>query len=211
MLLENPNISYNGCADTVVNSHGRKLLRICKATNVIVVNNLHTADIHFRGGLSFRKKQRWLSEIDLCLCSVITVERIHDITVNKDLLMPSDHAPLSVTLLYQHVIEPSELYRSTVELTDYSHFNASVRKIFCKRAIRMGDMNQELFMSHIQAVQLQDLDPHNINVDQLVSGLNELFYSVAKKSKIDRSYNGGNNNHLDRWDRLIRENYPKTI
>ena len=82
--------------DNTVNQNGRSLIQTCIANKLTPVNNLVTADHTWNGSLTYRKKHRWISEVDLCLVSLPLVGAISHFTVDQNLKYPSDHAPVSV-------------------------------------------------------------------------------------------------------------------
>ena len=87
---------YN-VVDEGTNTNGRMLLQTCKDNDLVVANNLVTMEGRtLQSGLSFRKKKRWISELDLCMVSRQLSDSLVDLTMNQDLGFPSDHAPLSV-------------------------------------------------------------------------------------------------------------------
>ncbi|KAK8376614.1 hypothetical protein O3P69_009908 [Scylla paramamosain] len=88
---------YRGVQDNVVNEHGRTLLNICNNNGLAVANHLHRNGKLLGGDLSFRRRERWLSEIDLCVIKNECVDMITNL--HMDQTVPrSDHAPLCVTV-----------------------------------------------------------------------------------------------------------------
>ena len=59
--------SYEQVKDVIVNNHGQIMRDICKSGSMVIANHLVYRDTRLGGNLSFKKKDRWISEIDLCL------------------------------------------------------------------------------------------------------------------------------------------------
>ena len=105
-LVENdPRFSYIP-VDTVpaLLPHGKKSIALCKDCDMLVVNNLRCGDKVFPGGLSFRKRNKWISELDICMISRNDTHRIGSFVVDQRLDFPSDHAPISFS--FDCVIPP---------------------------------------------------------------------------------------------------------
>ena len=80
------------------NQNGHKLLQLCRDINCAIVNNARTENSQFNGALTFRKRNLWISELDLCIVSKSCFSAVVNFSVNQDLRFPSDHAPISVTV-----------------------------------------------------------------------------------------------------------------
>jgi len=72
------------------NSNGSKLLQLCKDCELLVINNLSTCDMEFKSALTFRKKDQWISEVDLFIVARDILKAISGFQVNQSLLIPSD-------------------------------------------------------------------------------------------------------------------------
>ena len=57
---------YRKTPDTVVNTHGKSLLKICKNSDIYVINNLTYKSNHFDGNLTCHKGNK-SSQNDICL------------------------------------------------------------------------------------------------------------------------------------------------
>ena len=132
-----------------INSHGRKLIAVCINSGAVIINNLETPIAHLCGGLTFQKKLRWISEIDrdLCICSKPLINMIQNVDVINDTQMPSDHGPISVTLLYDEQCDLNDLVRRSTELLDYTHLQRVSWKPSLRRPVRYDTINQDMLRS----------------------------------------------------------------
>ena len=94
LVQQNPILQYR-IVDTAVNSNGRDILQVCTDNNLVILNNLQSDSKFFQGGLTFRKKKKWVSEIDLCLLSLSLLGCTKKLFVSQNSNNPSDHAPVS--------------------------------------------------------------------------------------------------------------------
>ena len=78
------------------NDNGKKVLRICKDNNLMVINNLQTEARNFTSALTYRVGKKWKSELDICIVSKDLIPTVSHFQVNQDTMFPSNHAPVSV-------------------------------------------------------------------------------------------------------------------
>ena len=99
LIRRNELFSYIS-VDTILHpsNHGGELLLIAKDCELLIVNNLLYDGIHWKGGLTFRKKHNWISEVDLYMISRKSINCVGEFAVDQHLTFPSDHAPLTMSL-----------------------------------------------------------------------------------------------------------------
>lgn len=88
---------YGDVKDDTVNAHGRLLIKLCNNCDMAVVNHLENLNTKFGENLSFKKRNVWISEIDLCVAKNICVPYVKSLKVNQS-TWGSDHAPLCTVL-----------------------------------------------------------------------------------------------------------------
>ena len=136
--------------DDAVNLNGRSLVQTCLANQLTVVNNLKTVDHVWNGNLTYRKKQLWISEVDLCLDSLPLVEAISHFTVDQSLTYPSDHAPVSVGFDFSHCLNTckiDELVERSKMLGSYDHLKYNNNT---SRPIPYRFIDRDLFAQNIE-------------------------------------------------------------
>ena len=80
------------------NQNGNRLLGILRDCDLLIVNNLRYGNLHFDGHLTYRMRSRWVSELDFFIVSRDIIASICQFSVNTSLSIPSDHAPISLSL-----------------------------------------------------------------------------------------------------------------
>lgn len=83
--------------DSTINSHGRSLLNLCENNKLATVNHLIHREKEFGGNLTFKRRNEWLSELNICVSMQETLNLIRDLSVRQD-VFGSDHAPICVSL-----------------------------------------------------------------------------------------------------------------
>ena len=88
---------YTGVVDHTLNARGRSLLNICSNNSMVIANHLLYNNKELGGQLSFRQRDNWISELDLCLASQECIDHITDVTTRQD-IAGSDNASLCVNI-----------------------------------------------------------------------------------------------------------------
>ena len=99
-MPESSNYSYPYLPDDVrvPNDNALILSNICMETGMVLVNNLKIPTNHFRSDKTYRKGSEWVSEIDTCTVSSNLVSDVSGFAVIMNDSLPSDHAPITITL-----------------------------------------------------------------------------------------------------------------
>ena len=89
--------SYPTIPDDVRNPNDNAyiLSTLCMNSNLLVINNLKTSTKHLFRGKTYRKKDSWISEVDVFLGSCDALRNISSFNVHQTIHLPSDHAPIS--------------------------------------------------------------------------------------------------------------------
>lgn len=61
-------------------------------------NNLKFNDLYYRNKLEYRRRNEWVSELDVCTASCIILQCIKEFSVNNGLSLLSDHGPIYFVL-----------------------------------------------------------------------------------------------------------------
>ena len=88
---------YNVVVDPTPNTRGRAIMNVCENNNIVIYNHLAYKSRQLGGQLSFKRRQQWISELDLCLSKHGCLEQISELDMRQDII-GSDHAPLCATL-----------------------------------------------------------------------------------------------------------------
>ena len=91
-------LSYAASLDNakVPNENAKLLIDILNP--LILINGLTNESKCFSNQLTYRQKDQWISELDHCYVTPNLLESIRDFRVESRLDLPSDHAPICVSL-----------------------------------------------------------------------------------------------------------------
>ena len=197
--------------DNSVNANGRSLVQTCTANRLTPVNNLKTTDQVWNGNLTFRKKQQWISEVDLCLVSLPLVEALSHFTVDQNLRYPSDHAPVSVGFDFSRCVNTckvDELLERSKMLGSYDHL--TVNNNHTNRPIPYRYIDRELFAQNIDEFPLPDVNGND--ADTLLQNVTDVLYKCSASSKrttINHYENAARPGN--RWQRIIAAKDSRTL
>ena len=183
------------------------LSTICQDNDLLVINNLKTDNKHFVSGKTYKKKDVWVSELDVVVASHQLVCDIADFQVHQTAFLPSDHAPVSLEMRLP-AVNLAALCERAGMLGGHSSLMGEGRRGGClRRPVGFNSINHDLFKNSIPASDmLYDIDDVNIfNIN-----ITDALYKCAKES-----YGGTvreeNDNSVNRWEKLLREGDDKRV
>ena len=65
------------------NFNGRNIFHVFRDCGLIPINNISSSDRSFKGNFTFRMRQRWISELDWCVCTPNVLSFISDMAINN--------------------------------------------------------------------------------------------------------------------------------
>ena len=200
-----PRCTYPHIPDTVTapNNNANTLATICIDTKMLVVNNLKTATQHFESKLTFRKASVWKSEIDVCVASTGILKCISDFDVLHDTSLPSDHAPITLTLQSPNV-DMVELHSRALQLGDHATlYNSNKNNNMVKKPVSFNDINTERFNEALCQSDVPVNDQMS-SVDEYADAITNMLYECSRES-VQRIRIPPVDTTIERWDRLLQD------
>ena len=99
LVADDDSLRYNP-VDLSYNDNGKNVLAVCKDRSLIVVNNLIMDSTSFPSALMYITRNKWISELDICISSKELILCISYFNVNQDTAFPSNHEPVTVHLSF---------------------------------------------------------------------------------------------------------------
>ena len=211
LVHQSPELRYH-VVDSTLNSNGRDVLQVCTDNKLLILNNLQSDDNFFQGGLTFRRKKKWVSELDLCMLSPSLLSCTKSLLVSQDTSDPSDHAPVSIEFNFTpDLVHPRSLLTRAE--------NTSGHAVLMSDAYNQSLCRKPIPHHHIHPVQfteqLQDHPPPSFedgkSVDSLCSEFSDFIYQCATKCRTAVPETMQNSPDLSRWQRIIDCDDPKTL
>ena len=208
LVQHHPGLTYSP-VDSSVNDNGREVMQLCMDNSLLVLNNLE-AEQSFKGGFTFRRRKKWISEIDLCLLSPELVDCTKCFRVSQDTEYPSDHAPLSVEFVFTpDLIHPRTLLARAENMSNHAVLMSDAyNQSLCRKAIPLHVIHPLHFVEHLQEPPIINEDP---SVDFLCAEFSNAIYQCAADSKSPPSDKPSPSPDLSRWQRIIDCDDPKTL
>ena len=118
-MLNDKRYSYSTINGTR-NVSGDLLRTICADNDLMITNGLFGNDISFADLLTYKKKDKWISRLDLCLVSSKLVKSITSFKIIQDNRLPSDHAIITATFKMDVNIDPNATLKRATDLCTYN-------------------------------------------------------------------------------------------
>ena len=124
-------------------SNGNDVLQLCQDAGMIVLNNLcYKGDIsRFQSKCTYRKGDKWISELDLCLVHPELLPMIESLRIGNEHL-PSDHALITVTVDLEKCAADRlpDIFSSALELGEHAVLYSQKNRNICKKPIKEIDI-----------------------------------------------------------------------
>ena len=153
--------------DSNSNQNGRDVISLCNALNITLINHLKTEMTSHKGGLTFRRKKKWISQLDWAFVSKEIVHSIKNFDIIQDDTLPTDHAAITLEVWNIKALEEDVKQR-----TPANH---------CKKTIRSAAINEELFKRSLPAA--ETVTKTNDNMDNLIKTITDALYETALQSR----------------------------
>ena len=201
--LPDVTITYPTIEDDVgaMNDNAELLSSICLDNNLLVLNNLKTQDRHYVSSKTYRKRNIWVSELDTCIVSPCLLEHIHDFAVNKRADLPSDHAPISVSMVSPGTHLDNILARAEL-LGDHAVLYGSASRCrVARKPVRFSNIDRQKFTENTSVL---DEAMVNEDINVFAKSVSDVLYGCVEKSRSTECVNVGEDAaHLNRWERLL--------
>ena len=210
LVCQHPELTYR-VVDGGTNSNGSDIVQVCKDNSLLVLNNLQSRNKFFQGGLTFRRKKKWISEIDLCMISPLLLDCTKSLCVSQNSNDPSDHAPLSVEFVFtSDLVHPQSLLTRAE--------NTSGHAVLMSDAYNPSLSRKPIPLHRISPVQfveqLQDSQPPSVDgksVDALCAEVSDFIYQSASNARAPAPEQPALSPDLSRWQRIIDCDDPKML
>lgn len=185
-----------------MNDNAEFVSTLCLENQLVVLNNLKVPGKHFLGGMTYRKRGTWVSELDTCVLSYDLIPYVNDFKIINRLDLPSDHAPICVSLGSPGTQLGCVLSRAEL-LGDHAvlYSNATQDRL-TRKPIKFVRINKSRFEENLARVHVPNF-VDDVNV--FASRISESLYACAESSVCVTQPSGSEEEsvHLGRWERLL--------
>ena len=186
----------------VPNDNAFILSSMCKESKLLLLNNLKTPKKHYISGKTFRKGNEWTSELDVCMVSSSMVSRVSGFSVIREESLPSDHAPITVTVSLPGVNIENLLARAHRLGEHVLSRDASLKTKTCRKPIDVKTVDEKLFLDNLV---ITDSALMSGSIEDTVKEVTDALYQCANVSTREDRVEPVNNT-LGRWERLVDSN-----
>ena len=199
--------------DETVNANGKSIIQVCKDNSLLAVNNLHTEFNSFPSALTYRKRDKWISEVDYCLITDRYVKCVKSFEVNQNTAMPSDHAPVSIDLEFPAAINDAKtLLKRAQDLCRHTIMTSTDKSSRCRKPVPFMNIDTEKFVTTINALNVPTIDQVQ-DPDDMAEWLAEALYNCASQSRQvnPRGQIQTLDPMLPRWQRILECEDSRTL
>ena len=181
------------------------MVQVCYDNNLLIVNGLQTDNKSFPNGLTFRRRKRWISDLDKCVVSKDLIERIESFSIDQDTRFPSDHAPISIKIGFPAKIpDTATLYETATNLDTHAISETKSKTSKCKKVIPLSAVDAVCFGESIckyEQVVLESLQTGN---PETAAGIiSESLYDCMEQSTIQNDNSPTTDPSIPRWKKII--------
>ena len=212
---DSSSVTYTTC-DPVMNSNGRDVIQICKDNHLYIVNGLSIdGAAPFPCELTFRRKKKWISDLDKCIVSKDLSSCINSFFINQDTKFPSDHAPIEISMIFpDNIPRTLDLLESAMNMGAHSITYSKVSP--CKKGIPLSSVDATHFTRSVQLCENPILQILELgNPESAATAISEAMYQCLEQSrKPDFSPNSENpaeSDILPRWKRIMDMKNEKAL
>ena len=171
--------------DKTVNSNGKKLIKLCKENNIIIVNGRTGSDRGI-GDLTFNSK-KGSSTIDYCVASPDFFPHIQDFHVDiLDKNLSDKHSPIILTLETKH-IENLESQSDSTQESDIEYERISSKWDNNKKQEFQSNFDQNKISDFLQI--LETIDTKNTDqteINNIVKEISNISINAGIKANISK-------------------------
>ena len=165
----------------------------------MVVNNMKYDGKYYVSNLTYRKRNDWISEIDVCIAAHKILHYIQNFTVDQDLTLPSDHATISI-VLFTPVVDMLSLDVRSRSLGDHATLYSNCKQKFqLNRNIKFCNIDKASCSDKLFQVNIPQVD---VDTDTTVSRMTDILHSCAKASRYS-PVTPPADAIVSRWERLL--------
>ena len=200
-------LSYPTIPDPIqtANTNANIIYSMCCEEKLAIVNNAKIKNKHFNSKLTYKQGRIWTSELDLCIMSPNLLDSITNFNIIQDFSLPSDHAPLSITL--KQCLCLDTLLEHATYLGDHAVFYSRNKRNVCKKPIKYSQVDPPCFLNKLSLYELPSID---IEIESVVKNMSETLYDCAADSRVSVQP-PQTDLSISRWDRLLDGNSDKQV
>lgn len=187
--------------------------------HTVLLNGLLSPHMTLPCDLTFRQKSRgWISELDHVYVSRELIPAVQGLAIDQDVLFPSNHAPVRVTLelgeIDNRLARAEKLSLRANLLGDNTTVSGCRGKGLCQRQIRITDVDCVKVSELLQNVPPPDLDTVH-SVQSTMENIDRTIQQVLRASRpeVTPCAVPGSSGQTDsnRWNRVAQMNDPKEL
>ena len=206
LVFEADRIQYSSNVDTATNTNGRDLVNLCLTSDLKPLNHMMYHGKSFDGNLTFKQKDRWISQLDWAVASKDLLCDVLSFKILQSQSLPTNHAALALHLRSSRLSAAALLDRATQLGSSVQGNDESGTK-----PVRIQNVDKSKFIREMPNP--DDLWSLSQEPDILCNAVSDLLYNTAKSCKV--KYRSSSHASFveapDRWQRIIDNKDSKQL
>lgn len=160
------------------------------------------------GKCTFRKQQRWISQLDWAIVSTPLLDLVESLSVDQDMRLPTDHASVSLKLS-KLKYPPDHLINCAKQLGVYELPTDDNNKR--QKTILTKQIDQNKFLENLNLPVYLQVD--NNNIHSICEELATTIYKAASAARVHQRItpNRSPQNALDRWNNILHSTNDRQL
>lgn len=200
-------LSYPVIADDISmpNDNAVLLSAVCNDNAMVLVTTSNTKRNTFsERGLFGDKVHTWISEVDICMASRTMIKYIDNFSVVQCVDLPSDHAPITLTVANTGVDLNNLLMRSS-QLGDHAAlYGCAGRGTLFRKPLKFTNIDKEVFYDKILQRDLSLLT-ENTELSDVECGITNALYACVQESVCRNQRSDEVHMQVGRWEKLLSD------
>lgn len=200
-------IRYTTNPDNRINANGRSVVSLCKHCGLVPLNHIVCGNLCCEGNFTYRQGTTWISQLDWILCSADALSHVIEFRILSSLVLPSDHAAVTVKL-GNFGISPDALVTRSKLLGSNSLENMEP----IKRPVPFNRIDKSQFSLKLPST--EEFWQSHMGVSDLCDSITRTLCDAASASVIKCAKSGSARaakTSEDRWNKILSYDDPKAL
>ena len=143
-----------------------------------------------------------MSEVDTCVTSPSLLQYLHDFAVIQRADLPSDHAPICISIDSPGTHLDNILSRAALLGDHAALYGSAVSSSVARKPVKFTDIDRQVFVENIAISSIPTV-AGDVNV--FANNISNALYECAESSRCTPAPRANHASNLGRWERLLED------
>lgn len=198
-----PTIKYARNPDRISNQRGKEIANLCKLHDLTPVNHLQVnSSQSYEGGLTYKKGENWVSQIDWSLISTAEIDNIQNFEIYQRIPLLTDHAALVLTMRTKwHDISEIQARASTLGKTE----ERKKKRAGLSKNAKIPKENFQNVLPSVEEAKIRN----ELSLSGALDKIEQVIENTTRQSRVKTQPTHATRNQ-SKWERIEKLNDPRT-